>query len=186
MVEDGVARINAVLKPTSALTMRAVRANVQARMSDRAGMICEVNSIKGALEEARTLNADIRAKGIAYGRAAEAVRALQWQQMALASEAVLAALDHFVHHGGGSRGARAICDPDGESVPLAADGPLENYRFRKERDVDRSEQIVVTLDGDTLHISTRPNRRFDESAKSFFERDWPDWLTGRIYDLGTD
>jgi succinate dehydrogenase / fumarate reductase flavoprotein subunit len=32
-------------------------------------------------------------------------------------------------------------------------------------------------------ISTRPNRVFDESRKSFFERDWPAWLTGRIYDL---
>ena len=24
---------------------------------------------------------------------------------------------------------------------------------------------------------------FDEGAKSFFERDWPDWLTGRIFDV---
>ena len=55
-----------------------------------------------------------------------------------------------------------------------------------ERDAHRAEQIVVRLDGDTLHVSTRPNRPFDESAKSFFERDWPDWLTGRIYRPGAD
>ncbi len=153
VAEDGVARINAVLRPTSALTVRAVRANVQARMSDRAGMICQVKSVREAREQARSLNAEIRAKGIAYGRAAEAVRALQWQQMALASEGVLAALDYFVHRGGGSRGARAICDPDGESLPLAADGPLEKYRFRKERETDRNEQIVVTLHGDAVRVS---------------------------------
>ena len=103
--------------------------------------------------------------------------------MALASEAVLAALDHFVRHGGGSRGARAICDPDGEALPLTSAGPLEAYRFRRERDADRAEQIVVRLEAGTLHVATRPNRRFDEGARSFFERDWPDWLTGRIYDL---
>ena len=113
-VEARVAGINAILQPESPLTVRSVRASVQARMSDQAGMICDADSVGEALEEARALNADIRAKGIAYGRAAEAVRALQWQQMALASEAVLAALDHFIRHGGGSRGARAICDPDGE------------------------------------------------------------------------
>ena len=112
-------------------------------MSDRAGMICDAESVGAALAEARALNADIRAKGIAFGRPAEAVRALQWQQMALASEAVLAALDHFIRHGGGSRGARAIRDPAGESLPLTVDGPLEAYRFRTERDADRAEQIVV-------------------------------------------
>ena len=81
-------------------------------------MICDAESVGEALAEARALNADIRAQGIAYGRPAEAVRALQWQQMALASEAVLAALDHFIRNGGGSRGARAIRDPEGESLPL--------------------------------------------------------------------
>ena len=102
--------------------------------------------------------------------------------MALASEAVLAALDFFIRNGGGSRGARAICDPEGESLPLTGSGPLQEYRFRKEREAHREEQIVVRLDGETMTISTRPNRTLDESAKSFFERDWPAWLAGAIYD----
>ena len=38
----------------------------------------------------------------------------------------------------------------------------------------------------TVTITTRPNRAFDEGAKSFFERDWPDWLTGRIFDVDMD
>jgi hypothetical protein len=153
-------------------------------MSDKAAMICDAEGVRAALAAARKLNADIRVKGIAFGRPAEAVRALQWQQMALASEAVLGALDHYVRHGGGSRGARAIRDPDGEALPLTGKGPLEAYRFRTERDADRAEQIVVRKDGDSLHISRRSNRPFDESARSFFERDWPDWLTGRIFGLG--
>ena len=184
--ETGVAQVCTVLRPDSPLTVRKVRENVQSRMSDQAGMICDAESVGTALAEARALNADIRAQGIAYGRPAEAVRALQWQQMALASEAVLGALDHFIRNGGGSRGARAIRDPEGEALPLTIDGPLEDYRFRVERDADRTEQIVVRLDGEALRIATRPNRPFNEHARSFFERDWPDWLTGRIFDLGQE
>ena len=184
IAEIGVAEVCAVLRPDSPMTVRLVRASVQGRMSDRAGMICDAESVGEALAEARALNADIRAQGIAYGRPAEAVRALQWQQMALASEGVLAALDHFIRRGGGSRGARAIRDPAGESLPLTAEGPLEPYRFRMERDADRAEQIVVRLYGGAVRVETRPNRTFDEGARSFFERDWPDWLTGRIFDLG--
>ncbi len=184
--ETGVAQIRAVLRPESPRTVTSVRASIQERMSDRAGMICDAKSVSAALAEAHALNADIRATGLAFGRPAEAVRALQWQQMALASEAVLGALDHFIRHGGGSRGARAIRDPEGEELPRTADGPLESYRFRKERAADRDEQILVRMNRATLHVTTRPNRSFDESARSFFERDWPDWLTGRIFDLGND
>ena len=185
-VKQGIAQVQAVLQPDSPLTDKFVRDSVQARMSDKAGMICDAESVARALEEARALNADIRAKGISHGRASEAARALQRAQMALASEAVLAALDYFIRQGGGSRGARAIRDPQGESLPVFRSGPLEDYRFRKERDTQKSEKIVVRLDGETLHVSIRPNRPFDESAKSFFERDWPDWLTGRIYDPDAD
>jgi hypothetical protein len=106
--------------------------------------------------------------------------------MALASEAVLSALDLFIRNGGGSRGARAICDAEGESLPLGRSGPLQDYRFRKEREAHREEQIVVRLNGDEIRLSTRPNRTLDESATSFFERDWPAWLTGGIYDLDAD
>ncbi|KQV11332.1 oxidoreductase [Rhizobium sp. Root1203] len=183
--EAGAIELLTVLRPGSPLSVKSVRTEVQARMSDRAGMICDSQSVGAALVDARRLNVEIRANGIGYARGGEAVRALQWQQMALASEAVLSALDFFINNGGGSRGARAICDPDGESLPLVSSGPLQAYRFRKERPEHRDEQIVVRLDGDDMILSTRPNRTFDENSKSFFERDWPAWLTGRIYDAGT-
>lgn len=180
-----IARVRAVLRDDSPLTIKSVRASVQARMSEKAGIICRPDEVSEALEEARNLNGEIRAKGIASERPAEAVRALQWQQMALASEAVLAALDHYVAQGGGSRGARAICDPHGESLPQTAEGALEPYRFRAERAAQRAEQITVRMDGADMRISTRNNRLHDHTAKSSFERDWPDWLTGRIYQTGT-
>ncbi|MBY5699005.1 FAD-binding protein [Rhizobium leguminosarum] len=184
--EAGIADLLAVLRTESPLTVKSIRSQVQARMSDKAGILCDQESVSGALIEARKLNAEIRANGVAYGRAAEAVRGVQWRHMALASEAVLSALDFFIRNGGGSRGARAICHAEGESLPLANSGPLQDYRFRKERQAHREQQIIVRLDGNEITLSTRPNRSFDESARSFFERDWPAWLTGRIYDRGTD
>ena len=159
------------------------RKEVQARMSDHAGLICEADKVSRALDEARGLNVAIEASGISIARDAEASRAVQWQQMALASEAVLTALDHYIGSGGGSRGARAICDEAGEAMPSARDTALDAFRFRMERDKDKEEQIVVLMRNGRLHVTRRPNRRFDETARSFFERDWPGWLTGRIFDL---
>jgi hypothetical protein len=124
----------------------------------------------------------IRANGISFGRPTEAGRAVQWQQMALASEAVLTTLDHYISEGGGSRGARAILDPAGEGLPMSARGPLEDVRFRRERLDDRDRQIVVCHRDGKFTVADRPNRTMDQTERPFFERDWPAWLTGAIYE----
>jgi succinate dehydrogenase/fumarate reductase flavoprotein subunit len=181
-IAQAVAAVRSVLNPGSPLSVRQIRDAVQARMSDAAGTLCDAEAVRSALTEARALNAAIRAQGIAYGRPSEAGRAVQWQQMALASEAVLTALDRYISGGGGSRGARAILDPDGEGLPLSAHGPLEDVRFRRERPEDRDRQIVVRLRDGAFTLAERPNRTMDQSGRPFFERDWPTWLTGAIYD----
>ncbi len=180
-LSDAVAAIGAIPRRDSPLHVDAVRRAVQARMSDFAGIFCRPAEVADALAEARRLNADIRARGIGCRRPSEIARALQWQQMALASEAVLAALDHYIREGGGSRGARTICDPGGMAVPSTAAGPLEDYRFRTERAEDRETQIVVRLRGTDMVVTPRANRSLD-AARPFFERDWPGWLTGTIHD----
>ncbi|WP_136442467.1 FAD-binding protein [Pacificoceanicola onchidii] len=181
--ERAIEAIEGVLNAQSALTPRDIRDAVQARMSDHAGILCNASDVKAALEDARALNAAIREGGIAPSRSSEVARVLQWQQMALASEAVLTALNQYIAAGGGSRGARAICDPEGESLPQSVNGPLPDVRFRAEREKDMQSQLIVRLVGTDLTVSERPNRRIDEASKSFFERDWPAWLTGGIYDL---
>jgi succinate dehydrogenase/fumarate reductase flavoprotein subunit len=183
-LEQALDMIEQVLRPHSPLSMRGVKDEVQARMSDHAGILCTPESVASALHAATKLNQSIRDNGIAYMRASEIARVLQWQQMALASEAVLTALHHYIVQGGGSRGARAICDPLGEATPMAKSGPLQDVRFRKEREQDKGEQILVRMVGEEFQIATRPNRSFDEAAKPFFERDWPAWLTGAVFDLG--
>ncbi len=182
LIESALRGILDVLRSGSAITVEAIRSDVQARMSDHAGIVCRAADVRTAFADASALNRAIRQQGIACAGAYEAARALQWRQMAMASEAVLAALAFYIDRGGGSRGARTICSPDGENVPLARSGPLEEFRFLSERIEDRSEQIVVRLEGDQFNCDTRPVRRHDRSRIAFFERDWPDFLTGAIFD----
>jgi succinate dehydrogenase/fumarate reductase flavoprotein subunit len=179
--EAAVAAVRTLLNPSSALTVKAVRQAVQARMSDHAGILCDAARVRAALAEARALTARIAAEGIAPGRPSEAPRAVQWAQLALASEAVLTALDHYIAQGGGSRGARAILDPGGEGLPLTAQGPLEAARFRRERAEDRDRQIVLRWDGAGFQLHERGVRRVDPAHRPVFERDWPAWLTGAIH-----
>jgi succinate dehydrogenase/fumarate reductase flavoprotein subunit len=181
-IARAVSEVRAVANPDSALSVRHVRDEVQSRMSDAAGILCDAETVRTALSEARALNAAVRANGIAFGRPSEAGRAVQWQQMALASEAILTALDHYISEGGGSRGARAILDPAGEGLPMSARGPLEDVRFRRERAEDRSRQIVVRHREGKFTLADRPNRTMDQTERPFFERDWPAWLTGAIHD----
>ncbi|MEM8977894.1 MAG: FAD-binding protein [Pseudomonadota bacterium] len=174
-------QIEKTLSLSSSLTWKDIRAEVQARMSDHAGILCTAADVEGALTDARALNTKIRAEGMTVSRSSEVARVLQWQQMALASEAVLTALDHYIAQGGGSRGARAICDPNGEALPQSVKGPLPEVRFRAERDADKKTQLHVRFDGTNMIVSEVPNRAYG-GDKSFFERDWPAWLTGGIYD----
>ncbi|MCB9994608.1 MAG: FAD-binding protein [Hyphomicrobiaceae bacterium] len=172
-----------ILNATSALTVRSVRSEVQSRMSDSAGMICSADGIETALADAQALNRRIGDEGISVDRPAEAARAIQWRQLALASEAVLAALAHYVSGGGGSRGARAILDSAGAVAPVGPQGPIEELRFREEHVAQRDEQIVVQMTDGKFEVSTRQLPKREEDSRPFFERDWPDWLTGAVFDL---
>lgn len=183
-LQHAIAAIKAIARSDSPLTLHGVRQEIQTRMSEKAGILCLPKEVSAALAEARELSADIGRHGIRLDRPSELARVVQWQQMALASQAVLAALDFYISRGGGSRGARAIRDPAGSELPMAKGGPLEAYRFRKERAEHRGEQIAVRLEGGEFRLSVRLNRANDLSERPFFERDWPAWLTGAIYALG--
>lgn len=182
MVESSVDGILDILRADSSLTIKTVRKDVQDRMSDHAGILCAAADVKFSLAAARALNDSIHQQGIAFKGAYEAARAVQWRQMALLSEAVLAALAHYVEHGGGSRGARAILSPEGDCAPKTRDGALEQFRFLSERIEDRAEQIHVRFEAGKFICETRPVRRRDRDYAPFFERDWPVFLTGAIHD----
>jgi len=183
LVEEALNAIGDVLRTTSPLNIGLLKRQIQSRMSDQAGMICRAADVGSALEAARALNDAIRTQGISpAGNTFDVVHALQWRHTAMASEAVLAALDFYLGRGGGSRGARTICAPDGDQVPLTRTGPLEDFRFRSERAEDRAEQILVRMEGARAVVRTRSLRRDERRERPFFERNWPDFLTGAIYD----
>ena len=182
---QAIGQITALVDPGSALTPQILRDSVQSRMSDTAGILCRADTVAQALAEARALNAEIRAQGIRPDHDRDIARLVQRQHMALASEAVLTALDHYIRQGGGSRGARAICDAQGECLPMAASGPLADYRFRKEQALHKSEQIILRMTKGGMETLARPNRSLATTGKPFFERDWPHWLTGEIYRSGS-
>ena len=177
-LEDAVAAICGGIND-GGLDVHEVAREVQARMSDHGGFICSPDGVREALEGARRLNAETRARGL---RADQASRAVQWRQMALASEAVLASLDAYLAQGGGSRGARAICDSLGSETPSTRAGALQAFRFRAERKQDRSHKIIVRLQGDGFVTDMRGLRKHDRTQPAYFERDWRRFLSGAIYE----
>jgi len=184
-LKDAVARIKKVVHPDSPMTARGLRDEIQAPMSDSAGILCTGVGRAEAQPHARALNAKFRSHGIAPTRTAETARVLQWQQMATASEAVLTALDYYISHDGGSRDAREICDPSGSAAPLWNSGSLRADRFCIENPRHQQVQIAARLQGDEIGVASRPVCSFDEAAKPFFEKDWPAWLTGTTVDRAT-
>jgi len=170
------------VRADSPLTVQSIRKAVQDRMSDHAGVLCNAADVNHALAASRALNETIRRQGIACSGATEALKAMQWRQTALLSEAVLTALAFYIKRGGGSRGARAICGSEGDRVPEARSGALEDVRFVSERAGDREEQIHVRYASGAFVCEARPIRRLNRADKPFFERDWPAFLTGAIHD----
>lgn len=179
---QAIAEIAALTGNTGGIAIRDIKAEVQNRMSDAAGILCRPDVVSHAKAQAEDLLARLKAQGIALERPSELARALQWQQTALASAAVLTALDHYIAAGGGSRGARAICEEGAPAIPQGADGPLMAYRFRPERDDDKGQQLVLRYGMKGFTLWSRPNRGHDTSDQPFFERDWGAWLMGDIYD----
>jgi succinate dehydrogenase / fumarate reductase, flavoprotein subunit len=186
VVEEAIAGVLDALRTDSALTAAAIRKEIQDRMSDHAGILCNPKDVKAAREAAHALNESIRQRGIAFDGANDALRALQWRQSAIASEAVLAALAFYLDRGGGSRGGRTVCAANGDRTPETRRGPLNEVRFVSERDEDRREQIRVRFRDGKFVCEPQSLRRRDRDFRPFFERDWPDYLTGAIHALSAD
>ena len=179
-----IERIRDGLACTDGLSYRVFRDEIQARMSDKAGFICHVAAVPAALEEARALNAAIRQRGVTIEQPAQIANTMLWRQTALASEAVLAALAHYVAQGGGSRGARVLCSDAGGKVPQTRTGELEDFRFLPEREADRTRQLRVRWDGTRIEVREAGLRGIESLEGIHFEKNWAPFLTGAIYGDG--
>jgi len=175
-IGDCLATAGRFVASTDARPPAEIKTEIQARMSDSAGIICTASDVKEALADATALRRDIQAKGIKTPSASAVINAFRWEQMTWVSEAVLSALHHYVENGGGSRGARAICSDHGTRCPEARDADLTQFRFVEEQPGDRDEKIIVRRNGDQIVIRTEPVNLTPEVTREFFEKGWGPYL----------
>jgi succinate dehydrogenase/fumarate reductase flavoprotein subunit len=180
-VEQSIDEIAANLGNESGILPGDIESAVQARMSDHAGFICQAGEVAPALAEARQLNREIAERGIHIESESRIPGYFNWRHTALCSEAVLTALDHYVSGGGGSRGARALCSPDGTELPLARTVDLGAYRFIEQREEDRETRIVLEYESGSFTVRERGLRGMEDPAGIFFEKNWASYLAGAIY-----
>jgi len=183
-IEDTIDEIGANLDNKDGIRMEDIETEVQARMSNHAGFICNVDEIADALQAAISLNRSIGDRGIDIDTANKISSYFNWRHTALCSEAVLRALNHYAINGGGSRGARAMCSPSGTIVPTARNVNLEAFRFIEERERDKTVKIVLEYKDNRFDISERPLREMEDPGGIFFEKNWGNYLTDAIYDAG--
>jgi succinate dehydrogenase/fumarate reductase flavoprotein subunit len=164
------------LENASALTPKEVKTEVQARMSDYAGIICKGDEVKQALAAAQQLRQRIQTEGLRVSSPALVGQAFRWRHMALVSEAVLTALDYYISHGGGSRGARAICSDQGTEVPEAYKLDLSRFRFVVEQEKDRNEKIIVRYQDGAFNLRTIGVDLEPTVHREFFEKGWGGYL----------
>lgn len=170
----------AALERSDGFTPAEVRRQVQARMSDEAGFLCRTAQVAESLAGAQRLRLAVERRGLSCQRPAQLAEVYRWRHLALASEAVLTAMAHYVAQGGGSRGARAWLGDDGSEVPEDRRGPRPEWRFRKEDPAHRRHKLTTVFQDGMVRIEERPLRPLDDLGAIFFEKDWRHFLTGDI------
>lgn len=183
-VGESMTLIQAALDNDQGLEVPAVRQDIQARMSDHAGFLCPVAQVEPARAAAVTLRHAVFSKGFAIRRAATVADLFRWRHLALASEAVLTALAHYIAQGGGSRGARALLADDGTCLPHDRGGAVPAFRFRAERPEHREHKLVLTWNGTDFAITTAALRTHEDLGRIFFEKNWPSYLSGALHAPG--
>ncbi len=175
-IENSLAQAGRYLNAEGGKTPKEIKTEIQARMSDYAGIICTESGVHCALEDAQALRRAVATDGIRVNSASMVGSAFRWQHMALVSEAVLTALDYYIRNGGGSRGARAICSEAGTRCPDANGEDLSQFRFIEEQAEDREEKLIVSLVDDEIRISALPVDLTPEVKREFFEKGWGAYL----------
>jgi succinate dehydrogenase / fumarate reductase, flavoprotein subunit len=167
----------------TATQVNDIRDEVQARMSDKAGFICQKSEVEAALKESSELNKKLRTDGIKLKSPTQAAAYFQWQQTALCSEAVLTALADYTRQNGGSRGARAMCSQEGELAPDTRKGTLKDFSFIEQQDSDKKEKIIISYEDKTQTFKSlrMPIRNMEDPGKIYFEKNWGHYLNENIY-----
>ena len=164
------------------LALDEVAQATQARMSDHAGFICQVDAVSGALAAARDLNREIATRGVNITDHKGMSEGILRVQTARLAEAVLFALDYYIRDGGGSRGARMLCSDDGGQIPLSRNGALKAFAFLPENLNHREDKLLLRYEPHTgMQIHKRRVHSLADTGNIHFEKNWGAYLTGSIY-----
>lgn len=158
-----------------------LKSEIRNRMSDKAGFVVAAGDTAIEQQRADVLLSEVLAKGVKLPSLTRLTENLLWRHFALASAAVMTMLNAYIEAGGGSRGARIILDKQGDSVPEGRRGPIEKWRFRSEKTAAPDSKLLITWDGERFHHTSRPVNDPVDLSKVFFEKNWPDFLMGKIY-----
>ncbi|EFV5031492.1 FAD-binding protein [Salmonella enterica] len=175
--------VSQALSNKNGLNLKEIRDQIQARMSDYAGFLCSAEEISSAREKADVLRQNVYAGALNISHVAEVSELFMWRHLALTSSAVLTLLEQYVRDGGGSRGARIILDKDGTCVPQIRNGVYEEWRFRPEREEDKHHKLTIKFENGRFIINKKPLRPMIDTDKIYFEKNWPDFLTGNIFSI---
>ncbi|ECL2123342.1 FAD-binding protein [Salmonella enterica subsp. enterica] len=175
------ATIHQALHNAAGRPLSSLREEIQSRMSDYAGFICHVENIRQAAQDARNLLASLSHDALSIQHLAEIPGLFMWRQQTLASAAILTMLEEFIAAGGGSRGARIILDPQGSCLPLTRHGPFSQWRFRPEREEDKNTKLTIHYQEKKFMFNQKPLRNLPDLKDNYFEKNWPDFLCGKIY-----
>jgi len=175
-VAESLADADAFMSAGARRKPKDVKTEIQARMSDHAGIICTAADVAQARAHSQALRESVEVDGLSVSSAALVGHAFRWRHMVWVSEAVLTALDYYIKNGGGSRGARAICSPDGTRCPDASHEDLSRFRFIEEQQKDRQEKLIVSRQDGQIKIETLAVDLTPEVQREFFEKGWGPYL----------
>jgi succinate dehydrogenase/fumarate reductase flavoprotein subunit len=158
---------------------RAVRAELQDRMSRAGAHIRSLDGLKQAAKEAKVQVDALEAQGCKVENATQAVQALRNRQLCFAHWVYLAATLHHVKSGVGSRGSAMVRDASGQRAHRQLD-PAE-WSFLPENETFRTKVQETVVVGGKIKNRWIKCRPIPES-NLWFETAWADYRNGKIYE----
>jgi succinate dehydrogenase/fumarate reductase flavoprotein subunit len=157
---------------------RAVRAELQERMSKAGAHIRSLDGLKKAAKEAKAQLDELEANGCKVGNAVEAVQAFRNRQLCFAHWVYLEATLYHVKSGVGSRGSAMVRDASGQRAHEQLD-PSE-WSFLPENIEFRAKVQETVVENGKVKQRWVKCRPIPES-NLWFETAWADYRAGKIY-----
>jgi succinate dehydrogenase/fumarate reductase flavoprotein subunit len=175
-LKEAVGFLNRCEKSTA--DWRAVRAELQGRMSKAGAHIRSLDGLKKAVKEAKAQVDALEAQGCKVGSAVEAVQAFRNRQLCFAHWIYLEATLYHVKSGVGSRGSAMVRDASGRRAHEQLEA--SEWSFLPEN-TDFRAKVQETVVEDGKIKNRRVKCRPIPESNLWFETAWADFRNGKIY-----